>query len=200
MKAIHQLCNAPLLLASSSPRRLEMLRSLGLSIIPSPANVDESVFDNLAIHERVMALAELKARDGSRRAPLPPHFALGADTLIVIDNRVIGKPSNAAEATTMLGLLSGKTHLVLSGVCLLDRHTGKADTAVSETRVTFAKLSIEEIEWYVSTGEWEGAAGAYKIQEKAALFVDRIDGSYSGVVGLPLHLFYAMISAIEDRL
>ncbi|GAB1454992.1 MAG: Maf family protein [Spirochaetia bacterium] len=196
MNIINDMLRVPLVLASASPRRADTLRSLGFSIIISPSLLDETVYDHLPVNDRVMALAELKARDGSAKTPMPPLLALGGDTLVTLDNHVLGKPSNAEEATAMLRLLSGKTHLVVSGLCLLDRQTGSATTAFSETKVSFSSLTNEEIEWYVSTGEWKGAAGAYRIQEGAALFIDSIEGSFSGVVGLPLHLFYAMISAI----
>lgn len=186
----------PILLASASPRRLESLRRLGFDASPFAADVDESVFDDLPIHERVVALAELKARAGAAKAPYPPHWAIGADTLVSIDGKTFGKPGCEEEARSMLEALSGRTHTVSSGLCGLDRRTGAAELAVSETAVTFARLDPREIDWYLASGEWRGVAGAYRIQERAALFIERIEGSFSGVVGLPLHAFYGILSRI----
>jgi len=186
----------PLLLASASQRRIQTLESLGFKLVIVPADVDEAVFDHAPIAERVMALARLKVMTSCARAPCPPFWAVGADTLVSIGGAVFGKPADADEARGMIATLSGRTHTVSSGICVLDRRTGTALTAVSETAVRFAELSRSEIDWYVATGEWRGVAGAYRIQEGAALFVDRIEGSFSGVVGLPLHEFYAILSEI----
>ena len=186
----------PIVLASASPRRLESLRRLGFDALPFAADVDESAFDDLPVPERVVALAELKAREGAARAPYPPYWAIGADTLISVDGLAFGKPVDEDEARAMLEALSGRTHIVASGLCVLDRRAGAVERAVSETTVAFAKLDSREIDWYLSTGEWRGAAGAYRIQERAALFIERIEGSFSGVVGLPLHAFYGILSRI----
>jgi len=186
----------PLLLASSSPRRIETLRGYGFPLVVSPADVDESSYDALPVGERVQALAELKVRVGAAAAPEPPFWALGADTLVALDGEAYGKPADEAEARAMLRSLSGRTHQVLSGLCALDRRTGRVEKAISETAVTFSALGERELDWYIASGEWRGVAGAYRIQERAAFFVERIDGSYSGVVGLPLHAFYAILSRI----
>ncbi len=191
-----RLSEEPLLLASSSPRRIETLRGYGFPIVVSPADVDESSYDSLPVGERVQALAELKVRTASAAAPEPPYWALGADTLVALDGEVFGKPSDEAEARAMLRALSGRTHRVLSGLCALDRRTGRAEKALSETSVTFSAMSGRELDWYIASGEWWGVAGAYRVQERAAFFVERIDGSFSGVVGLPLHAFYAILSRI----
>ncbi|MBU0928690.1 MAG: septum formation protein Maf [Spirochaetes bacterium] len=186
----------PILLASSSPRRIETLQRLGFPIIVCAPDVDESVFDHLPVNERVAALAELKAREGASRGPYPPIWAVGADTLVTVDGAAFGKPADQAEARSMLEALSGRSHIVSSGICALDRRTGAVELEVSETSVRFAPLSRTEIDWYASLGEWRGAAGAYRIQESAALFVERVEGSYSGVVGLPLHALYAILSRL----
>jgi len=186
----------PLLLASGSPRRIETLRSLGFELVVVPADVDESIYDGLPIAERVVALAELKARAGAAAAPYPPRLAIGADTLVSLDGVAFGKPGNEAEARSMLASLSGRTHTVSSGLCVLDRRSGVTYAAISETSVRFSGLAGSEIDAYLATGEWRGAAGAYRIQERAAFFVERLEGSFSGVVGLPLHEFYGILSRI----
>lgn len=185
---------AGLLLASASPRRLSMLRDHGFPVVCAPADVDESIYDDMPVGRRVVALARLKATEGARGAPVPPFWAVGADTLVSVDGAALGKPSDRAEARSMIALLAGRTHTVSTGICVLDRRTGIASSALSETRVRFAPMSSIEIEGYLDTGEWIGAAGAYRIQERAAFFITRIDGSFSGVVGLPLHEFYAILA------
>lgn len=184
-----------LLLASASPRRLALLRDHGFTVTCSPADVDESIFDDLPIARRVVALAELKVLEGSRHAPFPPYWALGADTLVSVDDVALGKASDRAEARSMLRMLAGRTHTVSTGICVINRETGTKASALSETRVTFAPLRDAEIEWYLDTGEWIGVAGAYRAQERGAFFIERLDGSFSGVVGLPLHEFYAILSS-----
>ncbi|PKL08394.1 MAG: septum formation protein Maf [Spirochaetae bacterium HGW-Spirochaetae-7] len=186
----------PLLLASASPRRIEMLERLGFELTIAPADIDESVCDDLPIGERVVKLAELKARAGSAAAGYPPIWALGADTLVSLDGIAMGKPAGEVEAREMLSALSGRTHRVTTGICVLDRRSGEAHTAVSESSVHFSPLGEEELDGYLATGEWRGAAGAYRIQEHASYFVEWLEGSFSGVVGLPLHEFYAILSAI----
>lgn len=186
----------PLLLASASPRRIEMLQKLGFDIVIAPADIDESIHDVLPVRMRVMALAELKARTSSASAPFPPLWAVGADTLVSLGGVVYGKPLDEADARSLLVALSGKTHTVSSGICVLDRRSGELQSAVSETRVHFSTLSNEELDAYLASGEWQGAAGAYRIQEHAAFFIEWLEGSFSGVVGLPLHEFYAILCRI----
>jgi len=186
----------PLLLASASPRRMETLQKLGFTLVIAPADVDESIYDELPVSRRVIALAELKVHTSSATAPFPPVWAIGADTLVSLDGTVFGKPADEDDARTMLAALSGKTHTVSSGICVLDRRTGELHSAVSETLVHFSSLDTVELDAYLATGEWQGAAGAYRIQEHAAFFVEWLEGSFSGVVGLPLHEFYAILSRI----
>lgn len=194
-----------LLLATASPRRIEMLGALGLDLETLPADVDESVYDGLPVGQRVVALAELKVRTSvslwPQRNPgaVMPRFALGADTLVSIGGRTLGKPASVSEAAAMLGRLSGSTHRVSTGMCAIDATSGRIERALSETEVTFASISDREIREYLETGEWEGAAGAYRVQGRAAYFVSRIEGSFSGVVGLPLHEFYAILSRLGFR-
>jgi septum formation protein len=192
--------NNTILLASSSPRRIGMLKALGISFVVFPADIDESVCDHLPIQERVLELAELKARSGFHAYAKKngsvnlPTLTVGADTLVSLDDRVLGKASSEDEAREMLVLLSGRCHKVSTGICVLDRRSDTVERALSETHVVFARLTEREIDRYIASGEWRGVAGAYRIQELAAFFVERVEGSFSGVVGLPLHEFYAILS------
>ncbi len=187
-----------LFLASASPRRIAMLNSLGVPFTSCATAIDESVCDDLEIGERVVALARLKASAGLNiqlggNHAADPFLVIGADTLVSVNGHALGKASDVDEAREMLRMLSGRRHTVSTGLCVMEAATGRMETALSETQVTFIALSETEIEWYLSTGEWSGAAGAYRIQEGASFFVERIEGSFSGVVGLPLHDFYAIL-------
>ena len=135
-------------------------------------------------------VAQLKAEAVIPHAPGRP--VLGADTNVIIDNEVLGKPVDAADARRMLGLLSGRAHTVMTAVCLVNpaAGSGRVQTNVARTTVEFAPLSDEEIAWYVASGESADKAGAYAVQGLASRFVTRIDGSYSNVVGLPVAVVY----------
>jgi len=193
-----------LLLASASQRRIEILDGLGIRFSTCATAIDESVFDDRAIGERVVALASLKARTGmdihkgGSQSP-DPMLVIGADTLVSVDGVALGKAADKKEAGIMLRMLSGRTHTVSTGLCVIESTTSRVETALSETLVVFNPLSEAEIEWYLETGEWSGAAGAYRIQEHASYFVKRIEGSFSGVVGLPLHAFYAILCGFGYR-
>lgn len=179
-----------IVLASSSPRRKELLEQIGIKPIIIPAEVDESSLAADSAEELVEVLAEAKAQwvfaklDKSNYSS--PGFVLGADTVVVLDGQVLGKPVDAENAKNMLRTLSGKTHHVITGVCLISIPQGKIDTWHEVTKVTFRPLSDAEIAAYVMTGEPMDKAGAYGIQGKGALLVEKIDGCYNNVVGLPL--------------
>ena len=172
-----------LVLASASPRRAQILRSLGVAFVVEPANVDENLHDGEAPALAAERLARAKAyavgRDG-------PRAVLGADTLVVCDGRALGKPRSPDEAAEMLRTLSGRGHEVVTGVCLLS--SGAALSGCEHTRVTFAAMSEAEIAWYVATGEPMDKAGAYHIDGCGGLFVASVSGSPSNVAGLPLGL------------
>lgn len=173
-----------LVLASQSPRRLELLAQAG--IVPDhihPADLDEARRDG----ESPRALAERLARDkaGAVAPHYPGAFVLGADTVVALGHRILEKPMDEGEALAFLTQLSGRRHQVLSGVALITPE-GRITTRVSQTRVSFRPLSDGEITAYLDSGEWQGKAGGYGIQGKAAGFVKSINGSYTGVVGLPL--------------
>ena len=187
---------AVIYLASRSPRREELLRQLGVGFerlrlreAPGrPSDVSEVTRDGEPALHYVERIARTKATVGWQRMlrrGLPSRPVLGADTEVVRDGLVFGKPADGADAVRMLELLSGRTHEVISVIAVCWNHG--IETALSISRVTFRPLPRAEIERYVATGEPFGKAGAYAIQGRAAAFASRIDGSYSGVMGLPLY-------------
>jgi septum formation protein len=178
-----------LILASASPRRAELLTAAGIGFDISPADVDERVLDGEPPDAYVTRVAAAKARTVANR--FPDRLVLGADTTVVIDNRILAKPEDANDAKRMLLALSGRTHEVLTGVCIAGPDQTVA--ALSRTEVEFAALSQAEIDWYVASGEPMDKAGGYGIQGLASRFVVRIAGSYSNVVGLPVALVYELM-------
>ena len=158
-----------------------------------PADVDESVQPGEAPDRYASRVALAKARAISLQAP--DRFVLGADTVVVVDDRILGKPTDSADARGMLRALSGRPHVVITAVILI-RGAGlpgeTVDTQVERTTVEFASLTSDEIDWYAATGEPMDKAGGYAIQGLASRFVTRIGGSYSNVVGLPVSLVYVM--------
>ena len=178
-----------LLLASQSPRRAELLRAAGFEFDIHPANADETVHPGEPAEQYVRRVAEAKAR-----AVLPiagDRVVLAADTTVVLDGEILGKPIDANDAARMLRLLSGRWHDVLTGVTLASG--ARLLTRVAVTRVEFAPLADSEIAWYLDSGEPADKAGAYGVQGLASRFVTRIKGSHSNVVGLPVALVYAMV-------
>jgi nucleoside triphosphate pyrophosphatase len=177
-------------LASASPRRSALLSQLGVAHEVTAADVDESPLAGEAPEGLVVRLAGLKAERGARGDSRP---ALGADTVVCIDGRVLGKPRDADDAACMLKLLSGRGHRVLSGVALF---TGEGvRTALSVSTVVFRTLAAREIEDYWASGEPRDKAGAYAVQGLAARFIARLEGSYSGVMGLPLYETATLLQA-----
>jgi septum formation protein len=179
-----------LYLASQSPRRLELLAQLGLRCEVVSQAVPELRAANESAEDFVQRLALAKARAGrAALAGRPPRPVLGADTVVVVDEQVLGKPADEAEAKAMLALLSGRSHRVLSAVAVVGRDDlGQDREAVrlNESRVSFRAISAAEYHAYWQSGEPLDKAGAYAIQGLAALFIERLEGSYSGVMGLPL--------------
>lgn len=155
--------------------------------------VDETPLPDENPREHVRRLALAKARAAA--ALRPRANILGADTIVVVDDEILGKPRDEDDARRMLERLSGRTHLVLTGVALVTSDDTRVE--VAETQVEFAPLSAEEVAWYVSTGEPADKAGAYAIQGLASRFVVRIDGSYSNVVGLPVALVYHLLTGVS---
>lgn len=179
------------ILASRSLRRMEILRAVGWPFEAVAADIDESVRAGEDAVSYVKRLALTKAQTVARKNP--GGFVLGADTTVVVNGELLGQPRDDDDARRMLKLLSGKWHDVLTGVALLRAdQDGQSLVDHETTRVRFTELSATEIDWYVSTGEPRGKAGAYGIQGPAALFVAEIAGDYFNIVGLPVRLVYEL--------
>ncbi len=184
-----------LVLASASPRRRELLGGLGLRFTVRSADIDETPRPGEAPDIYVLRLAEEKARAAAR----PGELVLAADTTVVIDGEILGKPQDDADAGRMLRLLAGREHEVLTGVAVLDTTEtgpGRLASGISRSAVRMAALTPEEIAWYVATGEPRDRAGAYAIQELASLFVEAVTGNYSNVVGLPVPTVYRLFAEL----
>ena len=186
----------PILLASGSPRREEYFRLLGLPFTCMPSDVDES-FDPRAEPEAVVK--ELAVRKVNRILEIlkekTPLWVCGADTIIALDGKIYGKPLDRDDAGRMLRAFGGRSHDVITAVALFCSQTNTIDCRSVVSTVTFASITPREIEWYLDSGEWQDAAGAYKIQGLASCFISSIEGSYSAIAGLPLREFYAMLRA-----
>ncbi|MBN1826760.1 MAG: septum formation protein Maf [Candidatus Eisenbacteria bacterium] len=174
----------PLGLVSSSPRRAALLRQAGVSFVVIPPSHGDETPSGAPPEREAVRLAREKAL--AARPEGGPRFLLAADTLVAGEGGCFGKPADPKEAARMLLALSGRWHRVVTGVCIVDRARGVDETGVEETRVLFRELGPEEVAAYVSTGEPFDKAGAYGIQGRGALLVERIDGCYANVVGLPL--------------
>lgn len=189
-----------LILASSSPRRRELLTQAGFTFEVHPAHIPEDPLPNEDPIAYVVRLARAKAEavfaEISSKESAPPQVVLGADTTVTLDNHVLGKPTDAADAARMLRLLSGRTHRVITGVALASAQ--RTEVAAEVTGVRFLTLSDEEIAAYIATGEPMDKAGAYGIQGRAARWIPRIDGCYFNVVGLPLALVSVMLEAADS--
>jgi septum formation protein len=192
-----------LVLASASPRRQELLRNAGIPFTVQPASIDETPLAGESPRECAERLAREKALAVFQLNP--QQWVLGADTIVVVGDIILGKPRDTGDAARNLRLLSGRTHLVITGVCIVGpvvrapvisgqwsvaSHT---KTSSETTLVTFCELSEDEIRFYVATGEPMDKAGAYAIQGVASRWIPRIEGDYSNVVGLPVALVYRML-------
>jgi len=193
-----------LILASASPRRLQLLRQRGFDPRVVPSGVSERPLPGEMPEDLVLRLAESKAREVRARLDRPhPALVLGADTAVVVDGSVLGKPADTAHAERMLALLSGRQHRVLTGVFLLRSDDGRHAGGVASTAVCFHSLDAATIRQYVAGGEPLDKAGAYAIQGEGARLVERIDGSWSNVVGLPLEQLDGWLARLDlapDRL
>ncbi len=175
-----------LILASASPRRKELLASVGIDFRVVPSQAAETLLPNESPRQHVMRLSREKALEVSRRKEIPGRWFLGSDTVVLRDETILGKPVDAADASTMLRSLSGRSHRVLSGYAIYDRHSDKMEVEAVTTRVRFKELTDREIAGYIATGEPFGKAGSYAIQGIGAFMIPAIEGSYSNVVGLPI--------------
>ena len=177
--------NNSLILASSSPRRRYLLEQAGLTFKVVPSTVDENSIPfvgPLEKHVRVLA----KAKTMEVADLYPENWVIGADTLVLIGDSILGKPGNQAEARQMLEALSGKTHRVLTGYCICCKTAERSFSDTVETKVMFKTLSEAEVDWYLGTDEPFDKAGAYAVQGLGSFLVKRIEGSYTNVVGLPV--------------
>jgi septum formation protein len=184
----------PIILASGSLRRQEYFRLLGLPFNIMPSRVDEDFDENLSPQEvtETLAVRKVQAIIDLLQKSSPPWIC-GADTIISLDGKILGKPKDRNDAGDMLHKLQGRSHDVVTAVALYNGKEKTMDCRSVSSTVTFAVLLDEEIEWYLGTGEWQGVAGSYKIQGLASCFISGINGSYSAIVGLPIHEFYAML-------
>ena len=189
------------ILASSSPRRAEILRNAGIAFEIRPTQIDETALPGETAHAMVARLAEAKARAAGSRmdADLRECIVVGADTTVEVDGEILGKPRDSAHAREMLAKLSGRTHNVLTGLFLLRLPSGAKQAVVENSAVTFAPLTEKEIDAYVETGEPLGKAGAYAVQGLAGRYIPRIEGCYFNVVGLPLARLYALLRELGWR-
>jgi septum formation protein len=195
-----------LLLASASPRRRELLAEAGIPFDCLISDIDESERDSLPPEDRVLALAADKAMAASELASQSsPRLVLAADTLVCLPSggegveAALGKPSDEEEARSMLRRLAGRSHIVRTGLVLLDRLSGLRFGIRSDSTLIFSPLREDEIEAYLASGEWEGVAGAYRIQGLAAFFIERLEGSWTGVVGLPMRELYVILQQAGYR-
>lgn len=173
-----------IILASASPRRAELLESAGIRFVVVPGHIDETPLPRELPIDHVLRLAREKGAEVARREE--GRFFIGADTIVLCDGEIMGKPRDNHDASRMLARLSGRSHQVITGFSVFDRESGRTVTRAVSTDVTFKTLTSEEIEAYVATGCPLDKAGAYAIQGGAAYMVERINGSYTNVVGLPL--------------
>ena len=204
----------PILLASASPRRKEILASLGFEVTTQVHDIDEASYDHEAPPARVLSLARAKAASALPFARERQYIVIGADTLVsdpqppsaeyrnfldLSGSVTLGKPSSREEARNMISLLAGRTHAVHTGLAAIDPASGREEARLSTSFVRFAALSEAEIEEYLDRTEWEGVAGAYRIQGLAALFIEEIKGSWSGIVGLPIRELYAILTCLSIK-
>ncbi len=187
-----------LILASSSPRRAEVLRDAGFVFEVRPADLDETrlLQEAAADYVRRVARAKAKAIADTARAAGERAIVIAADTIVLAEGQILGKPKDADDARRMLRLFSGKTHEVLTALCVINIPAGKESLHVEKTRVQFLKMSEDEIESYIRTGEPFDKAGAYGIQGIAGRFATRVEGCYFNVLGLPLSRLWTTLQEL----
>lgn len=183
-----------LILASASPRRQELLRSAGIAFEVQPANIAEEPQAGESAKDCAERLAREKALTIAQKRP--NDCVLGADTVVVVDGQLLAKPTDATDATRMLRTISGRTHLVITGVCIVAG--GQWSVSSETTTVTVSEISDQDIADYVATGEPMDKAGAYAIQGIASRWIPRIEGDYSNVVGLPVALVWRMLANCQQ--
>lgn len=184
-----------LILASASPRRAELLDTAGFTFTVQTTDVDETALPDEAPERYVLRVARAKAQSVAGRCRKQGHVVLAADTTVVVEGQILGKPEGPADAMRMLTMLSGAVHDVYTGVVMIG-DSGMLEDVV-RTRVRLLPIGRDDIQWYVETGEPEGKAGAYAIQGRASRFVDWIEGSWSNVVGLPVATVHQMLKRMS---
>jgi septum formation protein len=180
------------ILASASPRRRDLLSLIGCKYKIFSPNADETIFEGETPESACGRLSLLKAKSALEH--FPEALIIAADTLVIIDSKIFGKPRDADEAKEMLNILNGREHEVITGLTII--HSGQSITETESTAVHFRKLSSDDIEAYISTNEFQGKAGAYAIQGYGSLFIERIEGDYFNVVGLPLQRLSRMLEKV----
>jgi septum formation protein len=185
----------PVILASSSPRRQEILKLLNIPYQVIMPNIDETVSSGLDPKDvpELFAREKVAAIVRSLPADREIQWVLGADTVIIFEGKVYGKPVDQKQAEKFMHIFSGKTHVVRTVIALYNGRNHTTSVRSCSTEVTFKEMSNEEISWYMETGEWHGAAGGYRIQSLASCFIKKINGSMSGVVGLPIFELYDIL-------
>lgn len=185
----------PIILASSSPRRQDILKMLKIPFRVIIPNIDETLSSAIDVEQIPELLAQEKVSAVIHSLPAEQEipWVLGADTVITFGDKILGKPENHEQAVEYLKMLQGNEHTVITAIVLYNGKQKTTKTKICKTKVTFANMSDEEIEWYAETGEWHGAAGGYRIQSLASCFIKKIEGSYSGAVGLPIYELYDIL-------
>lgn len=187
-----------LVLASQSPRRMELLKFLGLQFDIIPSTIDEKsdlkdpaeFVRTLAVEKATDVIAQLKSKQAGR------SLVLGADTIVVLNNEILGKPTSREDAYQMLMRMSGRCHRVFTGVTLIDTHSGAIETRHETSNVYFRSLDPTEVRCYVKTNEPMDKAGSYALQGTASAFVEKIEGCYTNIIGLPIPLTVKMLRAV----
>lgn len=185
----------PIILASSSPRRQEILKLLNIPFVVNPPDIDESISDNIPSEKIPEYLACKKVNAVVRKIAISQEtvgWVLGADTVIHFKGKLYGKPGSKESAIQMLKTFQGKSHEVITGLALYNGELHDITTRTNINKIQFSPMSEKEIEWYVNTGEWHGVAGGYRIQGLASCFIKKIDGQESGIMGLPIFELYDM--------
>lgn len=186
-----------IILASQSPRRQELLNNIGMTFEIIKSNFSEDISDTNKSPETIAEeLAYGKAKDVSDK--LDSGVILGADTIVVFEGEIYGKPKDEEDANRMLNILSGNTHQVITGVSIIDKDNNKTLIGHEVTNVTFNKLTQDEIKEYIKSGDYKGKAGGYGIQNKGSILINKIEGCYFNVVGLPINKVYRMLKELNE--
>ncbi len=185
----------PIILASTSPRRQDILKSMNIPFVVHPAGIDETCPADMDLHNLPLYLAQQKVQAvlDSMQPDQEVRWILGADTVVIFDKKLYGKPSSQEEAAEFLRTFQGNTQEVITGMALYNGSKKETTTKLCKCKVTFATMSEEEIQWYIDTGEWHGVAGGYRIQGLGSCFIKNIQGSETGVMGLPIFDLYDML-------